>query len=415
MKYAFIFLQILLLSTLSLGQDLTRSQQLNRSVAELYQNGKYDEAIPLAEEIVGLERKNGSKVKNLVNALENLALIELSRFKRSQAELASGTLEHSAVRGTVEKWRRDAEHCENSLREAIRLADAGGQDFREQRVSMLRSLAWLLYRYQPADPQVSITFDKIGRDKFEMRARARFYERVNEVEKVYKEALSIAAEANDNSVLIVNYDLAVFEVAMGDLENAIPRLEKCIADVERAFGPKSPSLLQPLELYVKALAAAGQDDLAFEMVGRIVQVTGKSASLPKTLLNISLRADKAFAPINASGIEANAKANKERLALAGRRATFNAGFDAMLAVSTHGREFYDSFGPAILSSVMVRVLVDETGRVVEAEGLTDDAENKKDAEEAVREWRFKPFTYAGRPGKMKGYVECILLADRSVK
>lgn len=418
MKYVLIVAYIVLLAGLSFAQEQpTKSQQLNQSVATLYQTGKYDEAIPIAEEIVGLERKS-TATRNLINALENLAQIIVARFKRSLAELNAGTVDAAAVKNAVTKLRSDAETGEANLREAITIADTTPSDFREQRIALRNNLAWLLYNYQPSDPEVSIGFDKTERDKFEMRTRARFYKRINEAETFYQEAMKISSDSatpNDTSALLTTYNFAEFALATGDLENAIARLEKCIADVERIYGKKSPSLVQPLESYIKALAATSQDDLAFEMISRLVRVTGKSASLPKTLLNVSLRADKAFAPTNSAGVEANARANKERLTLAGRAATVNAGLSAILAVSTHGREYYDAIGPANIIRLPVRVLIDETGKVVEAEALTDNKERKSDAEAAVREWKFRPLVLAGQPRKIKGYVEATILTDRLTK
>ena len=418
MKFAFITTSILTLAASLSAQEPTRSQQLNRSVATLFQNGKYDDAIPLAEEIVGLERKEGSSGKNLINALENLALIELFRFKLSHAELAAGTLAPSAIKPTVEKWRRAAERCESSLREAMRLADLDPQAFWQQRISVRNSLAWILYNYQPPDPDMMIDFDKASRDKFEMRSKARFFARVNEADKTYQEALKIAssdADANDNSALLTTYNLAQFALDMGDLENSIARFEMCISEVERIYGNDSRDLAPPLEAYIKVLVATGQEDAANEMGNRLARVTGKPAGLPKTLLNLSLRADKAFAPANSTGIEGKARANKEVAALAGRRATMEADFNAMLAVSTNGREYYESGSSVRVSKVPVRVVVDESGRVSEADALTGDKEAKRDAETAVREWKFKPFISGGQARKLTGYVECIVLVNRLTK
>ena len=418
MNYVLAITHVMLLSALLYSQgQVTKSQQLNQTVASLYQQGKYDEALTIAGEVVSLERKSAS-TKNLVNALENLAQIKIARFKRSVAELNSGTLNAGTARDTEAKLRSDAETSEANLREAIKIADAIPAEFREQRITMRNSLAWLLYHYQPADPEVSIAFDKTARDKFEMRTRARFYKRINEAGSFYREALKIGpteADAKDNSSLLTTYNFAEFALTTGDLENAIALLEKCIVDVERIYGKNSPSLAQPLESYIKALTATGQDDLAFEMISRLVRVTGKSAAMPKTMVNLSLRADKAFAPTNASGVENSARANKERETLAGGRSTINAPLETVLAVSTQGKQYYDVGARVTIAKVPVKVLVDETGKVLEAVALTDDKERKSDAEGAVREWRFKTFSSGGQPRKIKGYVECIILADHSTK
>lgn len=416
MKVFFTFSLIVLVSSIVIGQEPTRSQQLGRSVAELYQNGKYDEAIPIAEEIVELERKAATS-KNLVSALENLAELKIARFKRLVAEFNAGTIEPKAVKDSLAKLNGGADSAEADLREAIELADRDAAGRAEQRAAIRRSLAWLLYHHQPNDPEVVIAFDKTGRDKFEMRSRARSQKRTGEAENLYGQAVKIAgeADANSNAVLLATFNFAEFALATGDLENAIRLLERSVADVERVYGPKSPSLVQPLDLYIKALAATGQDDLAFDALSRLVRVTGKSAEISKDLVNISLRADKVFAPINSSGVEANAMANKETAALSGRSATFNSSFEAMLAVSTHGRQYYNGAFPANINKVPVMVRVDETGKVIEAEAAIADKYLKRDTEKAVREWKFKPFLSEGKARRMKGYVVCTLFTDRLMK
>lgn len=417
MKYAFVIYFFALFCAVSMAQPPSKSQQLNQSVAELYQAGKYDEAIPLAEEVVGLERK-ASNGKNLISAIENLAQIRVARFTRLVAELNAGTVDPGVVKSTLEKLKNDADGSEANLREAIRLADANQNDLSQQRIAMRNSLAWLLYNYQSPDPEVSVGFDKTARDKFEMRTRARYYKRINEAESLYQEALKIAsagANTKDGAALLTTYNFAEFALATGNLEDAIARFENCLAEVEKIYGKKSPSLVQPLESYVKALVASGQDDLAFENVSRLVRVTGKSAGMPKALLNLSLRSDRAFAPTNATGVEDSARANKERATLSGRAATVNASLDAILAVSTHGRQYYDNALSVKVVNVPVRVVVDETGRVVEAEALVPSKELKNDAETAVKAWKFRPLVIAGQPRKIKGYVEAIILADRTTK
>lgn len=413
MKYVTFITFILLLSGFSLAQGQTESHRLNQTVAALYQSGKFDEAIPVAEEIVELERKAGG-TKNLVSALENLAEIRVARFKLLMAEFNARTVEPNAVKAALTKLRTDPESAEAALREGIKVADAGASDLQEQRVAMRNRLAWLLYHHFPNDPEVVIALDKNGRDKFEMRSRARYLKRTGEAESLFEQASKISAEIgpNSNAGLLTAYKYAEFALATGNLENAISLLEKCIADVERVHGKRSPSLILPLELYARALTASGQDDLAFEAVSRLVRVTGKSAAMPKSLVDISLRADKAFAPINSSHVESNASANKAWATLSGRSATLNASFDAMLAVSTHGRQYYDATGPIGIRKVPVQVLVDEAGKVLEAEAVITDNALKLDAEEAVRGWKFKPFSGGGLPRKIRGYVVCTLFIDR---
>ncbi len=417
-KYLALAVQILLVSALAAAQDLpTKSLQLNRTLTEFYQAGKFDEAIPLSEEVVALERR-GSRPQNLVNALENLARIRFARFNRAVASLNSGSVAERDVRATVTDLHQDARSGEAALREAIRLTVPLGEKAAEQAISLRNELAWVLYNYQPPDPESSVGFDKTARDKFEMRTRARYLARIDEARTLYNESIAypVSGQAdNERLKLLSRFKAAEFALATGDLEAAMTRSQECIAEVERSFGVNDANLIKPIEIYVKVLSATGQEDAAFEALSRLARLKRGSAEMPRSLLNLSLRAERSFAPINAASVESKARANKERAGLAGRAATLESSYDAMLAVSTNGRQYYDAAGLVSISKVAVRVLIDEGGKVVEAEGLTTDKDKKADAESAVREWKFRPFLVAGKATRMKGFVECIILSDRQAK
>ncbi len=404
---------------MAFSQAPSNSRDLNQTVTELYNAGNYDEAIPIAEQIVALERKQtAASAKNLVNALENLAQIRVSRFKQTSVALGSDSRTPQDAKSNLEKLRNDADSSETNLREAIRIADAAPAAFREQRIVMRNSLAWLLYNYQPPDPDVSIGFDKNSRDRFSMRAQARFSKRIDEASALYSEASKISSAdqtKDDNAGLITLFNWAEFALAMGDLENALDRFERCIAEVEVRYGKTSQNLIPLLDSYMKALAATGQEDLAMEMVSRKVRITGKSAGMPKTLLNISFRAERPFAPTNASSVENAARANKERATLSAPNAAGGASVDAIISGSTLARQYYDLSGTKRVTKVIVGVVVDEAGKVTEAEAMTADKEKKKDAEIAVKEWRFRPLVVGGQPRILKGYVEAIIFSDQATK
>lgn len=418
MRHSFTIFLVVLLAALGSAQSPPEaSEPLRLKMAELYRAGNYDAAIPLGEQIVAIERK-GNKPQDLLTALDNLAQARLARFKLYVTQLNGGAIETAKLKDTVSKVQGDAESSELYLREGIRLADADPAGFRSQRIGLRTNLAWILYNYRPPDAETKVEYDKTGRDRFAMRERARSQKRIDEAETLFREALKLSladAAPGDTALLQTEYRYAEFALATGNLESAIASLENCIAEVERRFGKTSPSLAEPLESYIKALVATGQDDLAFEMVSRLVRVTRKTAGLPKTLLNLSFRADKAFTPVNASSIDAKTRANQESAILVRKATTIGAAPDVILGTSTFGKTLYDRNVTTSIATIPVRVSVDETGKVIEAEALSGEKDLQNDAEDAVREWKFRPVIMAGKARPVRGYVDVILFVNRGSK
>jgi tetratricopeptide (TPR) repeat protein len=414
----FLICAVLILATGGLAQS--EAQRLNARLSELYQKGDLDGAVSVAEEIVAIERKNSPVSKrNLTSALENLSQIKLDRVKRSMGELRSAETKPEKVPTILKTLRQDAAETETILREALELS-AGATD-PSQGISLKTNLAWLLYNYVPTDPNSSIGFDKDSRDKLEMRDRSRYSDRFEAARTLYSDAVREArtGDASGSMAMAANFNLAEFEAAMGNFEAAIPIYVQVLADGERILGKSNPQLLAPYESFLKVLVAVGQQEQAFEVLSKIVKVSGKSAQYPKTLLNLTYRSEKPFAPSNSKRIEDDSRAMKETAELAGRGTvarTAAAGGDIVgtsLSISTHGRDFYetsDARGVKV-KKVPVRIEVDESGKVIAAEGLSTDRSLKGSAESAVREWRFRPFALDGKPAKLKGYAEVTILSN----
>ncbi len=400
------------------------SQKLNQQMAVFNQQGDLDQAARLAEQIVALQRREkSSNSQNLTNALENLAQIKLSRFKRSAAELSAANLKPDDAKTILERRRDDAKNTEDSLREALQIAASGEKKMSAQIVALKNNLAWLLYNYFPLDGNLPTGFDKQARDKFDALNKLNYYKRINEAGKLYDEAIkSSEAEFGVESEiwLLSNYNAAEFQTATGNFENALPQYEKCIAVVEKKYGKTSRNLLPLFDSYTKALLATGQDDLAFEAVSRVVRITGKSSNFPTTLLNLSYRADKSFTSVNVPDVERKARENENLAQLRNRGSIIGAGNDSgaysqALGSSTNGKIFYENSGAIEIIRIPVKVTIDENGKTIETEALTADKSFKAVAEKAVSEWRFRPFSANNQRKKLKGYVECLFLAERFKK
>ncbi len=400
------------------------SQKLNQQMAAFYQQGDLDQAASLAEQIVALQRRaNSQNPQNLANALENLAQIKLSRFKRSTTELNAGSLKPNDAKVTLEKRRDDAKDTEDALREALRIVEGGDKKMPQQIVGLKNNLAWLLYNYFPPDGNLPAGFDKQARDKLDNLNKLNYYKRINEAEKIYDEAVKSSETefgVESEIALLSLYNSAEFQTAIGNFENALSQYEKCIAVVEKKYGKTSRNLLPLFDSYTKTLLATGQDDLAFEAVSRVVRITGKSSKFPTALLNLSYRADKAFTSVNVPDVERKAQENENLAQLQNRGAIVGAGgsagaYSQVLGSSTNGKIFYENSGAIDVIRIPVKVTIDENGKVIETEALTADQSYKAAAEKAVSEWRFRPFGVNNQRKKMKGYVECLFLAERFKK
>ena len=395
------------------------SLTLNKQVAESFQKGDYDSAISMAEQLVKIERDSKPvKSANLATALENLAQIKFARYSRNSGDINSPGNNKKDLKGLVERSQADAKDAEAKYREALSLVQGGSADANAQIASIKTNLAWLLYNFFPFDANLPVAFDKLSRDKFDALNKARVLKRVNEAERLYHDVLTSTGDAAgsfSDQQLLALFNIAEFESAMGKFEQAIPHYEKCIESTEKKYGKKSQSLVQPLQSYSKVLAATGQDDAAFEAISRLVRVTGKTAQMPKTMLNLSMRSDDAFTSTNSPDVEERAKANSERAGMSSRGGIILSGATgeyagtSAQATSTFGKQYYDTNRAIRVVRVLVSVSVDEKGKVFEAKALTGDSENRTAAEKRVKGWSFQPYQSSGKPGKLKGYVECIFL------
>jgi hypothetical protein len=405
--------------------DASKIQELNQQMSALYQKGDLDGAIPLAEQIVKLQRQAMPlRPQSLITSLENLGQIKLARFKKENADMELQLPNPTDTKTLVERIPKDAKDTEAALREAIGLAKENSTPPTEQIVGMENNLGWLLYSFFPSRPNAPAGFDRLNRQRFDDLNKAQHVERVAEAKGLFEDALKRAeagSEKDSDIVLSTLFNLAAFETAMANFENAVPYYKRCIETVERKYGKNSPNLLPPLKSYAKILSATAQDDQLFEVMSRIVRISGKSMQAPKELLNLSLRSTGALATWTSPDVIKRAEANRAKVELATRGSGALAGaggeaaYSQILGNSTLGRDYYPTPDAVRLHTVPVKVLVDENGKVLEAEALTNDNEVKTEAEKIVKVWTFRPYIDDGKKTKLKGYVECLFMMEQFTK
>jgi len=403
--------------------DAGKILELNQQMSVLYQKGNLDEAIPLAEQIVKLLRQEKpQRDKSLITALESLGQIKLARYKKGVRDLNAAP--PGSNKRLAEQVRKDAKDAEATYREGLRLARTDASNSVEQTVGMENDLAWLLYNFFPSRPNAPTGFDRSSRQRFDDLNKAQHDERIGEAKSLYEDALKRAEAGTDKDsdlVLSTLFNLAGFETAMANFEAAVPYYKRCLATVERRYGKYSPNLLPPLKDYAKILSATAQDDQLFEVMSLMVRISGKSAQAPKELLNLSSRSSGSQATWTSPDVIKRAEASKAKVELATRASGALSGgggegaYSQILGNSTLGRDYYPAPDGVRIHAIPVKVLVDENGKVLEAEALASDTEIKAEAEKIVKVWTFRPYAENGKSSKLKGYVECLFLEEQFTK
>src|SRR5437016_8276905 len=93
--------------------DASKIQELNQQMSALYQKGDLDAAIPLAEQIVKMQRQaQPVRPQALITSLENLGQVKLARFKKGIADLDSSVLPPNDVKTIAERVRKDDKDIE---------------------------------------------------------------------------------------------------------------------------------------------------------------------------------------------------------------------------------------------------------------------------------------------------------------
>ncbi|MEP6849735.1 MAG: energy transducer TonB [Acidobacteriota bacterium] len=410
-KVIFLTLLLCLGTVPAFSQNETDPIKLNEHLTVLVQQGDLKGAIPIADKIIEIQRRDAAKPRNLVTALENAASIRLTRYKRAVNDPKPDDL---SAKDLAEQPRTDAKRVEDLLHEAIALAKISGSA-PEQIVGMESDLAWLLYHFFPAPPNTAAGFDRKDRAAFDAQLKAIRDKRLSEAKQLYEDAVSRSEKdlpADSDSRLASIFNLAEYQTAVGDLESAAAGYKTCIEVVTKKYGTKSENLLPPLRAYLKLAAAADDADEVFETMSRIVRASGKSTQAPNQLLNVTPRAAEAFSTWVSEEQIARSKATAEMAELQARGNTAQGGsLTQVQAGSTFGKVYYDSADAVRIYGIPVRVLVAEDGKVTEAEALTTDRGHAAEAEKIVKAWRFRPYTFNGKPAKLKGYVECLFMSN----
>jgi hypothetical protein len=380
----------------------TASVELNLKVFELAREGRLDDAIPVAKQVVDMQRRSGVASRNLATALENLSQLLISRFAIKERN----SDERSA----------DGKAAEECLVEALSAANRDAATALEQHVSIRNSLAAHLDNFRPIVSTGPSGFDRDSREKYGTIKRANYRERTEQARKLFEESIRISTHAGDPGSPVLALSLfkkGEFELANSELESAAELFEKCITVIQKSDGAKSRELLPPLRSYAKLLAATGQDEKAMDAISHIVRISGETTKYPKDLPNLTNRSPKAFTVETSAGVDAGTRAARQEAELKARHSAVLAGNtpNAALGTSTQNFEYYQRLNNTAIVPYFVRVVVDAQGKVSEADCFSCDELNKTKVERLARDWQFRPYTRDGVSLSMNGYITINVITD----
>ncbi len=410
-----IFLLISLITFLgfhTFAQEVSSQNEFQSLLAQLSANStldELDEAISKATSIFKDEKKEAGKNQRkladvtiefisfrkkvslmLKEKTENLGSFDIKNadFYKKRDNLSANTGE------IVKLYEEVIELYQSNLNwEDIRLAEIKFE------------LALLLNIYEPLVADINTPSGKRLLTWKEKR------ERLSKSQDLFSQALIIQEKllpVNDIATLITNLFLAVAYLQSADFEKSLPLIEKYISGIETKYGKKTESLLPALRIHTVIMLLIGNNNSATEISKQIFEITGKEENLANNLLFLTPRT-KTFKYKGITGedrievldIQSYARVNANGNLPTPAGIISRGGSVNLISVDSIVIPFMDG---NIKGLTKVIIVIDENGKVIEAEPQTKDQKSKKKIEKDVLSWEFRPFNYNNERKKMKGIV-----------
>jgi tetratricopeptide (TPR) repeat protein len=219
-------------------QTLAQAQQLNQQVADLYQQGRYAEAIPLYQRSLAiLEKALGPEHPNVASNLNNLALLYHSLGDYAKAE----PLYQRAL--AIDEKALGLEHpnVATDLNNLAALYDHMGA-YAKAEPLLQRALAIREKVLGPEHPDVAFSLNNLAGLYYSLGEYAK-------AEPLYQRALAIYEKAlgpEHPAVATSLNNLAELYGAMGAYANAEPLYQRALAIREKVLGPEHPAVAASL-------------------------------------------------------------------------------------------------------------------------------------------------------------------------
>ncbi|NEQ59034.1 MAG: tetratricopeptide repeat protein [Moorea sp. SIO4A1] len=208
--------------------SLTEASQLNQQVEELYQQGKYSEAIPLAEKALEIRQEIwGEDHLDVATSLNNLALLYQSQGRYPEAE----PLYRQALALTKKLFGQDHPDVATSLNNLAALSESQGR-YPEAEPLFRQALALTKKLLGQDHPDVAISLNNL----------AALYEsqgRYPEAEPLYRQALALRKKLlgqDHPDVAISLNNLAALYERQGRYPEAEPLFRQALALRKKRLG-----------------------------------------------------------------------------------------------------------------------------------------------------------------------------------
>jgi hypothetical protein len=363
------------------------------------------------------ENSSFEDIKNVVSLAQKTFQKNAKNLNKKQTEYANSLFELAGVRkkafavlktklfyekgASEEKLKYLNFYHQNgaallaNLEEAVKIYENSGVE-NLQRVQASFELGWLYENYSPPEKKPQTLSDK--------------NETIKKIQTLYQNVYDLREKIlgkTDEATLVTKYYLADSYLKGSSFEKALPLYESFISLTVQKFGRKFEPLLPALRTYRSILWMLGRFQEMPKIEEHISEITGENKELPISLLNISLRAKN----LNYEGLRdlegnVNININPEVWYYSTNRVATP---DQNSEVRTPPKVKLLGAGNApsrigIVKAIVVRVEIDEYGKVVEAKAENTDEKKAKKIEEIVMKWEFVPFKFEGTARKMNGFV-----------
>lgn len=350
----------------------SESQKLTQTSFALYQQGKFDEAISLAEQVVKFEMS--SPTKNWLNisaSLMNLALMKKEHYQILVTDSKRKDISEEVRKKIIEKAISYNESIPDNFQKIIEIYEKNIQ---------VKDI-----RLANAKIELATFLSKFYNNSTNIRMRSHFAENIksskdndifSQIENSFLDGIQIRTKIlgeDDDLTLSTILLFANFYQNYADYENSLPLYEKYITTIKGKYGAKSQFLLAGLRSVAAILYSTESESEAKDIVKNIEAITNQTETSFTDSLDLSLRnkEDELYKLVSSAPITTYLKKQKW---------------------------------------LLVHISMDENGNVINV--LAEDPKEKdmfgKDvkekAEKSIRDWKFKPFEYQGSKRKLKGIV-----------
>jgi tetratricopeptide (TPR) repeat protein len=339
-------------SVFSQNDSQTELDKLYKEAGVLFRQGKIDKAIEIAEKIVKIEKKTSDTSESYADAITNLAILQTEKLRTRQSE----TLTRISNQPSVERQRailaRDennesAGNTEDLFREALKIYNKKSVVETTQTATIKGQLAWVINNFR-GKQLTSVE---------EIRLR------IYEVESLYMQSITLYEKTlgKDSELTLRTYiEFADFYLKYVNFEKALPWYESYQTEIETKFGKDSKLLLKCLRPTARILTMSERRTEVAEIKQRISKLAGRTEEITPNF-DLTLRSKD------------------------------------LLNQHLNGKELKKG------KIIIVDILVDETGKIIEATAKTNDKSDKQKVETETLKLTVRPFNYHNETRKMRGY------------